>query len=95
MLILILVNLKFDVSPLQIPEITGEGQSQKEKKFRKLWHWSYWAISFNTCRHTPLLSRSPLGYKQFGTPLDAIFGSYPLGYLSNPFRISFSPLGYH
>jgi hypothetical protein len=30
---------------------------------------------------------TPLGYKKFGTPLDAICGSYPRGYLTNPFRI--------
>jgi hypothetical protein len=33
----------------------------------------------------------PLGYNNFGTPLDAICGSYPEGYLTNPFRISLSP----
>jgi hypothetical protein len=48
-------------------------------------------LPFNT--GTPSLLRGPFiilsGYKHFGT-LDAIFGRYPIGYLTNPFyRISF------
>ena len=31
---------------------------------------------------------TPLGYETFVTPLDAICGSNPGGYLTNPFRIS-------
>ena len=37
----------------------------------------------------------PLGYKHFRTPLDAIFGSYPMDIFIPPLGYRFYPLGYH
>ena len=54
-------------------------------------HYINWAIPFNISTPPPPL-RGPLQLKRIETPLKALFGSHPIGYLTNPIMISFPPL---